>query len=46
MISYKDVKIRKTGRGYEVAIDYTYRTPFLFNIYVAVDFSHQVSLER
>ena len=44
--TFKNVKIRKTGRGYDVSIDYTNKTPFLFNIYFAVDFSHRVSLER
>ena len=46
VISSKQVKIKKTGRGYDVSIDYTNKTPFLFNIYFAVDFSHRVSLER
>ncbi|MEN0043224.1 MAG: DUF4845 domain-containing protein [Pseudomonadota bacterium] len=46
VIASKDIKIRKTGRGYDVSIDYTNKQPFLFNIYFAVDFSHQVSLER
>lgn len=46
VISSKDVKIRKTGRGYDVSIDYTNKQPFLFNVYLAADFSHKVSLER
>lgn len=46
VISYKDVKIKKTGKGYDVSISYTNKTPFLANVSFAVDFSHQVSLER
>lgn len=46
VVSYKDVKIRKTGNGYEVSIEYTNKQPFLFNISFAVDFSHRVLLER
>ncbi|MEO0345926.1 MAG: DUF4845 domain-containing protein [Pseudomonadota bacterium] len=46
VIASKDIKIRKTSRGYDVSIDYTNKQPFLFNIYFAVDFSHRVSLER
>ena len=47
VVSYKDVKIRRTGSGgYEVSIEYTNRQPFLFNIFFAVDFSHRVQLDR
>ena len=46
VISAKDVKVRRTGTGYEVSIEYTNRQPFLFNIFFAVDFSHRVQLDR
>ena len=46
IIDAKDIKVRKTSEGYDVNVSYTHKTPFLFNIYFAVDFSHRASLQR
>ncbi len=42
----EDVKITQTGNGYNIAIEYDNRTPFLADIWLLVAFDKQVQVRR
>ena len=42
----EDVKITPTGNGYNVAIEYDNRTPFIADVWLLVAFDKQVQIRR
>ena len=46
VITLKDVKIKKTGAGFDVSVAYTHKVPFVANVSFAVDFTNQVDIIR
>ena len=45
-VSPEDVKITPTGNGYNVAIEYDNRTPFIADVWLLVAFDKQVQVRR
>ena len=45
-VAPESVKIRPTGNGYNVAIEYDNRTPFVADVWLLVAFDKQVQIRR
>ncbi len=45
-INAKDVKVKKSGNGYEVAATYAHKAPFIANVSFVVDFDKRVLVRR
>lgn len=46
VISYRDVKVQKTGAGYDLSVEYEHVAPFIANVSFSVKFNNKVSLRR
>ncbi len=46
VITFRDVKIKKSGAGYDVSVSYTHKVPFVANVSFGVDFNNQVDIIR
>ncbi|MBT8087194.1 MAG: DUF4845 domain-containing protein [Gammaproteobacteria bacterium] len=45
-ITARDIKVKKTSSGYEVAAVYSHKAPFIANISFVVDFDNTVLIRR
>lgn len=46
VITYRDVKVQKTGAGYDLSVEYEHVAPFIANVSFSVKFNNKVSLRR
>jgi hypothetical protein len=46
VITAKDVKVKKTAEGYEVAAVYSHKAPFIANVSFLVDFDKKTTVRR